>query len=98
VLRDSNGDIKEVRESREIGGDITEGERDIGIFIFRYAPTMEFLEKNVPGKIGSATGEHGFLYIIGELVSHGYKVEGIPIAKESELISLNKIEDILNVI
>lgn len=97
VRRDTGGNIIEVEESREFGGDVKDGERDIGLFIFRHAFIMELLERDAPGKYGKTTGEHGFLYIIGELASRGYRVEGIPIARDNDLISFNKMEDVVEI-
>lgn len=94
VVRDLQGNVRCVEETRESGEVTSEGERDIGVFIFRSDLVMRFLEKDAPGKFGKETSEHGFLYIIEELVSSGYKVDAICIAKDDEQLSLNRLEDI----
>ena len=52
------------------------------------------LQKELQSKYGQVSGEHGFLYIIKELILHGAKVEALPIATEKDLISLNYIKDV----
>ena len=95
VSRDGSGAVTGVEETRELG--ITEpqaGERDIGLFIFRKQIVLDMLQKELPGKRGNATGEHGFLYIIGHLARSGYRVEALPIATELDLVSLNSLQDV----
>ena len=95
VLRDKLGNVTRLIETREEGiTDLGPGERDIGLFIFRRALILQTLHEELPNKWGKSTGEHGFLYIIEHLVSKGLQVEALPIAKEIELVSLNKIEDV----
>ena len=95
VLRDSSQAVQEVQETRELGLERpSKGERDIGLFIFRKAPVLSLLQKELPGKYGHSTNEHGFLYIIRHLVSEGLKVEGLPIATELDLVSLNALQDL----
>ena len=95
VLRDKSGNVTRLIETREEGiTDLGPGERDIGLFIFRRALILQTLHEELPNKWGKSTGEHGFLYIIEHLVSKGLQVEALPIAKEIELVSLNKIEDV----
>lgn len=95
VTRDKNGHITGVIETREEGINISKpGERDIGLFIFRKQPVHELLQKDLPGKWGKTTGEHGFLYIIQYMVKRGYRVQGLPIATEMDLVSLNTMKDI----
>ena len=81
-------------ETREENIPIENGERDIGLFIFKKKVIFDLLELNLPRKYSTKTKEHGFLYLISHLVKKGYKVEGLKIAKGEELISLNKISDL----
>lgn len=95
VSRDAAGRVTGVVETREQG--IVEpqvGERDIGLFIFRKAVVLDALRMDLPGKWGKATGEHGFLYVIGHLAMHGLSVEGLPVATELDLVSLNSLKDV----
>ena len=95
VLRDNSGQVLEVLETREQGGSEAQpGERDIGLFVFRKAAAFPILSEDLSGKFGSSTGEHGFLYLIRHLVRLGFKVEALKVATESDLISLNRLEDL----
>lgn len=98
VYRDASGGIAGVVETREknIGAPLP-GERDMGLFVFRKEPVFAALQEELPGKYGSATGEHGFLYVIEHLVHRGYRVEALPLATEQDLISLNALEDLAGV-
>jgi bifunctional N-acetylglucosamine-1-phosphate-uridyltransferase/glucosamine-1-phosphate-acetyltransferase GlmU-like protein len=95
VIRDSFHAVQEVQEIRELGIDRPiRGERDIGLFIFRKTPVLDLLRQELPGKYGESTSEHGFLYVIRHLVSRGLAVQGLPIASELDLVSLNSIQDL----
>jgi bifunctional UDP-N-acetylglucosamine pyrophosphorylase/glucosamine-1-phosphate N-acetyltransferase len=95
VLRDQQGSVKGVRETRESGeSSASRGERDIGLFIFSIMPVLDALQESLPGKLGQVTGEHGFLYVIEHLVRKGYRVEALPVATELDLVSLNSMSDI----
>ena len=95
VSRDVLGGVVSVEETRErTQRPQLAGERDIGLFVFKKASVLEALEKDLPGKFGQVTGEHGFLYVIAHLASEGYRVEGLDIAKELDLVSLNKLSDV----
>lgn len=94
VTRDSNGNVEEVIETRGSANDIIPGERDMGIFIFKKQLVMDQLQEEVNNKYNSENNEHGFLYVIGELVKKGLQVEALNIATELDLISLNKISDL----
>jgi bifunctional UDP-N-acetylglucosamine pyrophosphorylase/glucosamine-1-phosphate N-acetyltransferase len=95
VSRDEQGRVASVIETREanIQGAIA-GERDIGLFIFKRQLVMNWLMRDLPGKFGRTTGEHGFLYIIGHLAQAGFRVAALPIATELDLVSLNNMKDI----
>jgi len=95
VTRDARGDILRVTETREMGATFAEaGERDIGLFVFRVEPVFNLLQQNLPGKFGLKTGSHGFLYVIEHLVARGFQVQGLPVATELDLVSLNSMKDI----
>ena len=94
VNRDQNEQIIEIIETREENLPIESGERDIGLFIFKKKEIFNLLELNLPKKFSTKTKEHGFLYLVAHLVKYGHKVEGLEIAKDKELISLNKISDL----
>jgi bifunctional UDP-N-acetylglucosamine pyrophosphorylase / glucosamine-1-phosphate N-acetyltransferase len=95
VERTPDGGILRCRETREEGmAPPEQGERDIGLFVFRRDVVMSMLKEELPGKRGKATGEHGFLYVIGWLVERKFRVEALPIAKEIEIVSLNSLEDL----
>ena len=69
VLRNDMGEVTGVLETREAGlTPPADGERDIGVFIFRKEPVFDTLREDLSGKWGRDTGEHGFLYVIGHLV------------------------------
>ena len=95
VSRDTSGRVTRVIETREESvGQSQAGERDIGLFVFRKTVVLDMLREELAGKWGKSTGEHGFLYIIGHLVSRGYKVAALPVATELDLVSLNSMNDI----
>jgi bifunctional N-acetylglucosamine-1-phosphate-uridyltransferase/glucosamine-1-phosphate-acetyltransferase GlmU-like protein len=95
VTRDVQGRLLGVTETREACTEGPQtGERDIGLFIFRKAPVFEMLQQDLPGKFGRTSEEHGFLYVIQQLVVRGYRVEGLPVATKMDLVSLNAMSDI----
>lgn len=95
VARDAQGAVKRVAETREAGQTAPQrGEREIGLFVFGKEPVFAVLREDLPGKFGRATGEHGFLYVIEHLVARGGRVEGLPVASELDLISLNALSDL----
>ncbi|MCL4477971.1 MAG: NTP transferase domain-containing protein [Deltaproteobacteria bacterium] len=97
VERDTQGSITGVIETREAGIKVPQhGERDIGLFIFRKQPIWELLQEELPGKWGKTTDEHGFLYVIRHMIERGYRVQGLPIATEMDLVSFNTMKDIEN--
>ena len=95
VKRDQNKKIIQIIETREMGLDPQKGERDIGLFLFKKELVLNILEENHLDKFGNSTGEHGFLYIIKYLAKRGFKIQGLPVAKEKELKSLNSINDLI---
>lgn len=95
VSRDAAGQVTGVVETREQGiADPQVGERDIGLFIFRKQPVFDLLRADLTGKWGQSTGEHGFLYVVRHMAERGYRVQGLPIATELDLVSLNALKDI----
>ena len=95
IERDEKGDVIGLLETRELKiAPPLVGERDIGLFIFKKELIMGMLSKNLAGKYGGETQEHGFLYLISHLVKAGAKVEALEIATDLDLISLNTTSDI----
>ena len=95
VSRDAAGQVIRVIETREEGvGQPQAGERDIGLFVFRKTVVLDMLRRELAGKWGKSTGEHGFLYIIGHLAARGHKVVALPVATELDLVSLNSMKDL----
>jgi bifunctional UDP-N-acetylglucosamine pyrophosphorylase/glucosamine-1-phosphate N-acetyltransferase len=93
--RDENNKVKRLLETREIiNHTLSSGERDIGLFIFNKELIFKLLKEDLMYKYSSRNNEHGFLYIIEHLVTMGYRVEALNIAKKLDAISLNKIEDL----
>mgnify|MGYP006275965481 CR=1 FL=1 len=95
VIRNCSNRVISVSESHEsqIIRPI-QGERDVGLFIFRPDPVFSMLRSDQPGKFGDRSGEHGFLYVIKHLVRAGLRVEALPIAREEDLVSLNSLSDL----
>ena len=95
VKRDHAGRVLCVSETREQGvTDPRPGEREIGLFAFNKELVFETLKSSLPGKFGSRSGEHGFLYAIEHLARRGAKVDALPIATELDLVSLNSLSDL----
>ena len=94
LKRDYANKITKIIETREEGLSPLPGERDIGLFLFKKEPIFKILKEDLNYKFGKSTGEHGFLYVIEYLTQKGLKVEGLPIANDDELKSLNKISDL----
>jgi len=94
VKRDGCNNVLEVVESREIGIGPSAGERDIGLFVFDKNIVFNLLKKDLFGKYGSITKEHGFLYIVRHLSERGYGVGATPIATNEDVISLNYLSDL----
>ena len=95
VSRDDSGDVQELIETRELGIKKPQpGERDIGLFIFKKDPIFDILKEDLPNRLGKYTNEHGFLYLVSYLYHRGFKIEGLNIATEMDLVSFNSIDDI----
>ena len=94
VLRDPNMKILEVIETKRINLLVlVEGERHRCIFI-QEKKVLDLLEKDLSGKFGAVTGEHGFLYIIKHLVNLGSRVEALVIKNQLESVSFNSKADL----
>ncbi|MDE2382918.1 MAG: NTP transferase domain-containing protein [Xanthomonadaceae bacterium] len=94
VVRDSGGCVTGLVETRENGVIPGPGERDIGLFVFHKDTVLSALREAVPGRVGRATGEHGFLYVVGLLAQRGLRVGAVPVATELDLVSLNSLDDL----
>ena len=95
VSRDDSGGVQDLVETRELGIQKPQpGERDIGLFIFKKHPIFHILKEDLPNRIGKYTNEHSFLYLVSHLYQRGFKIEGLKIATELDLVSFNSIDDI----
>jgi bifunctional UDP-N-acetylglucosamine pyrophosphorylase / glucosamine-1-phosphate N-acetyltransferase len=94
VGRNQNNKVLQVIESREEGLSPQPGERDIGLFIFNKKVVFDLLKKDLIGKYGKKTREHGFLYVIKYVAMQDCNVDALPIATSLDLISLNSLEDL----
>jgi bifunctional UDP-N-acetylglucosamine pyrophosphorylase/glucosamine-1-phosphate N-acetyltransferase len=94
VERTQDGAVKSVAETRQLQTEPGPGERDIGLFIFRPERILALLKERLAGAVGQATGEHGFLYVIGHATKRGLKAEALPIAGATDLVSMNKVADV----
>lgn len=99
VLVRKNGKVVSLSESREEKDkQQAGGERDIGFFVFRKKIVFDALRIKHEKAIGKTTGEHGFLYIIEQLVNSGHVVQGYPVAVKEDLLSFNTPEDLAEII
>ncbi len=94
VKRNERGEVIDIIETREEDIPIKSGERDIGLFIFKKDKVFDLLKLDLSKKYSLKSKEHGFLYIVKNLVKNGLRVEGIKIANKKELISLNSLSDL----
>jgi bifunctional UDP-N-acetylglucosamine pyrophosphorylase/glucosamine-1-phosphate N-acetyltransferase len=97
VLRNVNGEIEEIIESRELNNNNTKkksAERDIGIFLFKRDLILSLLKEDLENKYGSISGEHGFLYLIKHLSSKGYRVNSVDTKLDIETVSFNSKHDL----
>jgi len=98
IVRREKGALKAVIETRAEGISPLEwGERDIGLFVFKNRPVFQILE-NLPF-YSEKTGkkELGFLYVIEHLVRTGEKCEAYPIALDTDVLSFNDPEDLVEI-
>lgn len=96
IVQRDQGKIKAVIETRAAGiPPGKDGERDIGLFVFRKKPVFDLLNQFPEWTEVNGKKEQGFLYIIAKLAEAGYKVEGYPLAKEQDLLSFNTPEELM---
>jgi bifunctional UDP-N-acetylglucosamine pyrophosphorylase / glucosamine-1-phosphate N-acetyltransferase len=95
IVKREQGQLQMVAETRALGIEpLTEGERDIGLFVFKKQLVFDYLCKDIPGEMADGSKEHGFLYIIEPLVKAGHRVEGYPLARPNDLLSFNTPADL----
>jgi bifunctional UDP-N-acetylglucosamine pyrophosphorylase / glucosamine-1-phosphate N-acetyltransferase len=95
IVKRTEGQLQMVAESRALGIEpLTDGERDIGLFVFKKQLVFDYLGKDIPGDMANGTKEHGFLYLIETLVKAGCRVEGYPLARPNDLLSFNTPADL----
>ena len=95
VLRNERGEVLLVEETRQMQNPtLSQGERDVGLFIFKKDTLFPLLKEESPLRFGRLNQEHGFLYLVELAVSKGYKVGAYPCATHLDLISFNQKDDI----
>ncbi len=94
VSRDKRGNVIEIIETKESNFTPKYGEREIGLFIFNKNLVFKILNSHSDKKYSKLSGEHGFLYIISELVKSDAKIEGLNIATDLDLVSFNQLSDL----
>lgn len=97
VVKRENGKLKEVLETKLLGIEPPDGEREIGLFIFKAAPVFDLLESNNNKTYSNDKYEHGFLYVIKDLLQLGLRVEGYPVARDQDILSFNSPADLNNI-
>ena len=91
VVRDKKNALIKVEEIKN-KKTIEYGERDIGMFVFKFHSIIQLLNSyKIKNNINL---EHSFLKVIETLIKKKYSVEGYSIATNKDLISLNTISDI----
>ena len=96
VVKRENGKLKEVLETKLLEIEPPEGE--IGLFIFKAAPVFDLLGSNNNKSYSNDKDEHGFLYVIKDLLLLGFKVEGYPVAREQDILSFNSPADLNDIL
>ena len=95
IVQRENGLLKAVIETRAAGiPPGKNGERDIGLFIFKKTPVFSLLKEQVEYAEVNGKKEQGFLYIIEKLIKKGFRAEGYPFAVKTDLLSFNTPEDL----
>lgn len=95
IVKRDKGKLTAVIETRAEGlPPGKDGERDIGLFVFRKQPVFSLLQKFEEYTEVNGKKEQGFLYIIQKLVQEGYRAEGYPIAVPADVLSFNTPEDL----
>ena len=98
IVKRNYGKLQDVLETKLLGIEPTFGERDIGLFIFRAGIIFSLLESNHGTSYSNDINEHGFLYLIKEMVLKHFKIEGYPIATYQDTLSFNNQDDLADII
>ncbi len=98
IVERENGKLKAVLETKLLGLKPKEGERDIGLFIFKGGPVFKLLASNDSTNYSNGNNEHGFLYCIEVLANMGSKIEGYPISDRQDTLSFNTPENLQEII
>ena len=96
VKRDKYHKVISVKETKNAKIKVNKGERDIGIFIFNKLKIFNILNENKKYIKDTSKKENNFLYIIEKLIKKGFRVEGLNIADNKEMISFNQFSDLNN--
>lgn len=95
IVEREEGRLKRVLETKALGMEpAKEGERDIGLFVFKKQPTFKMLQEDAVKRSDAGAKEHGFLYLIEKLALANEKVEGYPIALPNDVLSFNTPDDL----
>jgi bifunctional UDP-N-acetylglucosamine pyrophosphorylase/glucosamine-1-phosphate N-acetyltransferase len=95
VVRDERGEVRRLVERREAPEGFPDaGESDTGVFVFRKEPVFRILRAEPPELRGTATGELGFLAVVGLLADRGGRVAALPVATALAASSFNSPEDL----
>ncbi len=95
IVEREDGKLLRVKETRALGIPPKEyGERDIGLFLFQKRPVFDILKTDSALYKTEVNREHGFLYIIEQLVIRQKKLEGYPIAMATDILSFNTPEEL----
>ncbi len=98
IVKREGGHLAAVAETRALGIEpLKEGERDIGLFVFKKQVVFDLLQKDIPGHMVDGRKEHGFLYIIEALVKAGKRAEGYPVAQANDVLSFNTPDDLAQI-
>lgn len=95
IVKRDNGRVTAVKETRALGiPPLAYGEREMGLFVFKKDPVFSLLAKDAGEAYENGKKEHGFLYVIEKMVGLKLRVEGYPIARQSDLLSFNSPADL----
>ena len=96
VKRDLNNNIIGVFETKNNQEVYVpkEGERDLGLFLFKKDLILKLLKQDLPNRINIHDGEHGFLYIIEHLARCTNRIGSIQVLDKREAVSFNSMQDI----
>jgi hypothetical protein len=79
--------------------DLGQGEREIGLFVFRCAEVMNILNlySNDVSLYNPSNNEYGFLPIVEQMVCHSLQVNAYPIATYKDTLSFNSKLDLIEI-